>query len=44
MIGPLELSAGEGRAGYGVNFSDMHRHALVFLDMVLNGAKPGGIL
>jgi putative tryptophan/tyrosine transport system substrate-binding protein len=42
-IGPLQLPAGGGLMGYGVNFFDFFRRAGYFVDKILKGEKPGDI-
>jgi putative ABC transport system substrate-binding protein len=42
-IGALQLPAGGGLIGYGVNFPDRFRRAAAFVDKILKGEKPGDI-
>jgi putative ABC transport system substrate-binding protein len=39
---PLSATHG-GLLGFGVNFAALYRHAAVFVDKILRGAKPGDI-
>ena len=42
-IGSLELAAGGGLIGYGVNLLPMFRRAAIFVDKILKGESPGNI-
>lgn len=42
-IGFVELGPAGGLMGYGVNFSDMWRHAADLVDKILRGVKPSDI-
>jgi putative tryptophan/tyrosine transport system substrate-binding protein len=39
-IGYLDLAVAGGLVAYGVNLTDIFRHAAVFVDKILRGAKP----
>jgi putative tryptophan/tyrosine transport system substrate-binding protein len=39
---PLSATHG-GLLGFGVNFAALYRHAAIFVDKILRGAKPGDI-
>jgi putative tryptophan/tyrosine transport system substrate-binding protein len=42
-IAAPQIAAHGGLLGYGVDFAAMFRHAPVFVDKILKGAKPGDI-
>jgi putative ABC transport system substrate-binding protein len=42
-IGYLDLANAGGLIAYGVDFPDVFRHAAVFVDKILRGAKPSQI-
>ena len=42
-IGFVEYADQGGLFGYGVNFLALYRHAAVFVDRILKGAKPADI-
>lgn len=39
---PFSATQG-GLLGYGVNFAEMYRHAAIFVDRIIKGAKPSDI-
>jgi putative ABC transport system substrate-binding protein len=43
MVGPAQLAKTGALIGYGVNFNDLWQRAAVFVDKILQGAKPADI-
>jgi putative tryptophan/tyrosine transport system substrate-binding protein len=40
MIGSLQLAEAGGLMAYGVDYVEIYRHAAVFVDKIIKGAKP----
>src|SRR5262249_28257873 len=40
LIGCLDLAGAGGLMAYGVNFTELFRHAAVFVDKIVKGSKP----